>query len=526
MSETSDFNDTLRAAKQGDASAQRNLGWMYANGRDVRKDDVQAVLWYRRSAEQGDAWAQWNLGLMYANGRGVQKDDVQAVLWHRRSAEQGNAFAQWNLGSMYANGRGVQKDDAQAVLWYRRSAEQGDAWAQQNLGLMYAIGRGVQKDDVQAVLWYRRSAEQGNASAQWSLGLMYANGRGVEENDDQAALWYRRSAEQGNARAQYNLGLAYKDGRGVPQDSAAARHWLRKAINSADTESEFGKKLAATVRDDLERLDTAALAEALQGLDRMIGLENVKAQIRRLTDLVDTQHKRSAAGLKAAEVSLHLVFTGNSGTGKTTVARYVGEIFEALGLLAKGHLVEAHRQDLVAGFIGQTAIKTKAKIQEALDGVLFIDEAYSLHVESSGHRDFGAEAVATLVAEMENNRARLVVIVAGYPEEMKDFINMNPGLRSRFTRYIDFEDYTPNELAQIFIKLAEEKDYKLHVEAGAALSAHLVNAHAMRGRDFGNGRYVRKLFEEAVEKHATRIKKFALEDRDSLTTLTEADLPI
>ncbi len=183
------------------------------------------------------------------------------------------------------------------------------------------------------------------------------------------------------------------------------------------------------------------------------------------------------------------------------------------------------RQDLIGEYIGQTAPKVNAKITEALDGVLFIDEAYSLAPPYISN-DFGAEAVATLIAEMENHRDRLAVIVAGYPDEMKRFINLNPGLGSRFTRYIAFEDCQPGELAQIFLKLAQDSDYGLDEEGRAALLEHFSITYAVRGKDFGNGRYVRTLFEESVERQSTRLLIAGLQDRQSLTLLTAADLAI
>ena len=218
-----------KAAEQGHANAQFNLGVMYGDGWCVPKDDREAALWYRKAAEQGHAGAQSNLGVMYRDGRGVPKDDGEAVLWYRKAAEQGHAGAQSNLGVMYGDGGGVPKDDGEAVLWYRKAAEQGHANAQFNLGVMYGDGRGVPKDDGEAVLWCRKAAEQGHATAQFNLGVMYGDGRGVPKDDGEAVLWYRKAAEQGYAIAQFNLGVIYMNGDGVPKDYVQAYAWANRA---------------------------------------------------------------------------------------------------------------------------------------------------------------------------------------------------------------------------------------------------------------------------------------------------------
>lgn len=263
--------------------------------------------------------------------------------------------------------------------------------------------------------------------------------------------------------------------------------------------------------------------EALAELDELIGLEPVKEEVRKFANYVRVSKQREAAGLKVAPVSYHMVFTGNPGTGKTTVARIMAKIYRSLGILEKGHLVETDRSGLVGQYMGETAVKTNAKIDEALDGVLFVDEAYALASESG--RDYGHEAIATLLKRMEDDRDRLVVIVAGYTKEMKGFIEDNSGLKSRFNRYIEFPDYTAAELAAMFRLNVRKNQYALSEEAEARLDGAMEEWTRGRDRNFGNGRWVRNLFEKAVERQAMRLG--AREDvpsREELMTLTPEDL--
>ena len=249
-----------------------------------------------------------------------------------------------------------------------------------------------------------------------------------------------------------------------------------------------------------EELDFSAL---LARLDMLTGLAEVKAEVRKLASLVRAQDRRREAGMSWAPVSLHLVFAGNPGTGKTTVARLVGELYAALGLLEKGHVVEVQRSDLVAGYVGQTAVKTQAKVEQAYGGVLFIDEAYAL--SGGGENDYGAEAIDALLKLMEDNRNRLAVIVAGYSEPMHTFVDSNPGLASRFTRYVTFADYTAEELVQIFERMANDNSYRLSDSARDALQPVVARMLEERDGRFGNARAMRTLFESAIEQQAIRI---------------------
>lgn len=265
------------------------------------------------------------------------------------------------------------------------------------------------------------------------------------------------------------------------------------------------------------------LAAALAELDGLVGMDSVKREVRTMTNFLKVQQEREKAGLPKTSVSLHMVFAGNPGTGKTTVARIVGRIFGAMGILEKGHLVETDRSGLVAEYAGQTGPKTNQKIDEALNGVLFIDEAYSLAAES-GPDAYGDEAVQALLKRMEDDRERLVVILAGYPKPLERLLRSNPGLSSRFNRRLTFEDYRPGEMGRIFDVMCRRNQYETPVLTRARLLLGFHYLYQRRDEHFGNGRLVRNVFEEAIRRMANRIAQVDRLTKELLTVLESDDV--
>lgn len=263
--------------------------------------------------------------------------------------------------------------------------------------------------------------------------------------------------------------------------------------------------------------------EKLAALDNMVGLEAVKAEVHSLVNLMKVRKLREAEGMKNSSVSMHMVFSGNPGTGKTTVARMLAEIYGALGVLKKGHLVEVDRSGLVKGFIGQTATRVQEVVDEALGGILFIDEAYTLCV-GKGEGDFGQEAIDTLLKAMEDNRDNLAVIVAGYPDLMEEFLNSNPGLKSRFNKFIYFEDYSGQELLDILKQNCAKQDYKLSKQAETYCKKWMKQRAENKPDNFANARDVRNFLEKAIANQATRIVEIEKPDKEILQTIEKADV--
>ena len=465
------FDWYSKAAEQGNAKAMRNLGKMYADGLWADPNPVLAVKWYVEAVALGDKTAKSLLRGLREDAQDIlvrsakeafDKDEFKKGVCLALSTDMSNATLQMWVAYCYDRGKGIRKSEAKAFEWYQKAANNGNAWSMNQLGLKYERGEGTAKNLREAVKWYKAAAEKGNKAAQYNLGDMYEFGKGTEKNLEEAVRWYRKAVEQGNEDAQ-------------------------KALERVEAE-------------------LAAMAEAdpMRQLEKMIGLQSVKDQVKELVALVKVQKMKEASGLPRVDMSYHCVFTGNPGTGKTTVARIYAKILHKLGIIRKDNFVETERAKLLDTSYGGTEKRTLEVINQALDGVLFIDEAYTLYKEDD-KRDSGREAIDTLLKQMEDNRGRLVVIVAGYTKKMDEFLGANEGMRSRFTNTINFPDYSADELVEIFKGYAGKARCLPDEDALRAVREEAAFELGKKMEGFGNARYVRTLFERAVRRQSVRI---------------------
>jgi len=411
------------------------------------------------------------------------------------------------IGSCYFN----QKKCHEAIDYYQKASkiDPNNATTYLYLGNTY-LELGNYKI---ALSHYQKtiSLDPNNAQAQSSLGLCF-----YQTNEFQQAIsCYQSAILLGDKSANnYNyLGFCYHK----LNDFAAAVTNFQKAVELDPNTPVYKENLRATMEERIK------FDEIFTELDKLVGLDNIKEDIMSLIKYVRVEKMRAEQGLGRNPMSLHTVFYGPPGTGKTTVARLLGKIFKAVGVVSSGHMVETDRSGLVAGFVGQTAEKTNQVIAQSLNGILFVDEAYALNPDGNS-QDFGREAIDTLLKKMEDYRDSLVVIVAGYTEPMKLFLNTNPGLQSRFKRFFYFKDYLPTELLEIFNIFCKQGNFSIEQEAASKLERYFEHVYRIRDENFGNARLVRNTFEDIVKAQAVRVADLGSITQETLSTLTFEDV--
>ncbi|MGO9543328.1 MAG: AAA family ATPase [Rhodomicrobium sp.] len=539
----------------------------------VSQDFAQARHWLGIGKDLGASLASMLLGAAHFYGLGGAPDYSRALQYLKLgiSSFEGEKQRTPNkvddvmkfepdyvatIGYMYQHGLGVDADVVLARRWYEKAlsiAEKDDlgGFAPHALGDLYRIGLGVTPNPRKANDFYAKAVGDYQKSGSGDLngihlGRLCRFGLGIPADADAAKRWFLAYRATNNplryvspANPAYDeveselFALQKPDASEVTSRISFLLHPLKTLyvspippsgpeeetqVSSSSSPSPSGP--AAGVDPQPQAAGGGKLEQSLARLDGLIGLPEVKSEIRQFVDIALFNRQRAERGLKPLQLAMHLVFTGNPGTGKTTVARLLGDIYASLNLLKSGHLVETDKSGLTGQYLGESTARTKAMIEKALDGVLFIDEAYALTRPGLGNQ-YGQEAVDILLKGMEDYRDRLVVIAAGYPTEMKEFIASNPGLASRFTNVIQFRDYSADEMLEIFETFVLSNEMRLSEVAGYKVRAVCSSLKQTITVDFANGRLVRNLFEQSAKNMARRI---ASGDRD-LETMIDRDIP-
>lgn len=506
-----------KAADQGNALALSYLGDIYCGQIDVLEPKdfrfSRAYQMYRKASEKGNGYADYQLGRMYFQGEGEVPDMERAEFYALQSVDRGSPHGYFLLGQMRFLGKALRKDHGKAFEFFDKAMTSIDFKTERDktlqaglsfwIGRCYFEGKGVDQDRIKGFTMIEKAAKLGDRDAEhWIDEERSIQTIGMNDIIDQTLSTF--SQFQPNANAQGESGRFKSTGRGAQPTSPFASFSTAK------------KKVK-------EPLSQEEIEDLLKPLDDLIGLKNVKKEMRNLVYMAQMQCMREAKGLPNAPISLHSVFMGPPGTGKTTVAKLLGEILAGLGYLQSGHVVEVDRSGLVGEYVGETAQKTKRVLDSAMDGVLFIDEAYALSQYAS-EWDFGPEAISTIIKKMEDDRNRFVVIAAGYTDEMQKFLAANTGFKSRFSSIIEFDPFKADELVRVFSKLCADHAYTLTDEAKNMLEGTLKKQLSGGHLSISNARGVRDLFEKTIRKQAKRIVTEKITDDDELIMIRPEDL--
>lgn len=518
------------AAQQGHVAAQAlisdyegsPLGSFLEEGGDVKQWWKTAVDWFVQSADRGDREAAvWLARLIRDNHldgwveEDHGRDRAQPIYWFRRAAELGQPEAErWLAISHGCGSDGLVQDATQAFGWYLKAAEHGEADAMFEVAKAFLLEeRG--RDEEQARAWFKKAANAGVAEAHAFLGWMHLAGKGGLQKDDKTAFaHYSAASIAGDTNGMVGVATILELGAGVERDITRA---IRLYVEAAFRGHPEGHKA-------IERLRSKnPLADSLSELLSLVGIAELKETVFRFLDRVQVDHLRRTRGLRGPSWSLHSIFSGPPGTGKTTVARILSRVLKGLGILRQGHLIEVDRAGMVGRYVGETAQKVSSVVDTALGGVLFIDEAYSL-ARTDAPEDYGREAIDTLVKRMEDYRNDFVVIAAGYETLMEGFLDSNPGLRSRFPWRFRFRDYTPEELLELFLRFAAADGLIVGPECHGEVRSLLGRLYALRESSFGNGRLVRNFYDRVLHEQAGRVARIADPTNHELQSVARADV--